>query len=220
MHALVDQRRAAHSMIERANGLVPYGREPEDHQQGDADIQPNRGRTGSVPRARNGLVDDRIIVSTDVSLLEQQGQCDFVGLNAVVPDNPGPACSNPSQSVGETGLRRQGRALRRRTKLHWRVASVGRPTVPVLAVHGRGAATAMNRHQPCSTTTNLHRSAYCNLEGKSPIFLVCEHAGRRIPRALGNHRASTSRTGARHIAWDIGAECRLAGTSPSGSMRR
>lgn len=44
-----------------------------------------------------------------------------------------------------------------------------------------------------------------NLDGKSPIFLVCEHAGRRIPRALGDLGVSAENR-ARHIAWDIGAE--------------
>ncbi len=43
-----------------------------------------------------------------------------------------------------------------------------------------------------------------NLEGGSPIFLVCEHAGRRIPRALGDLGLS-ERDRRRHIAWDIGA---------------
>ncbi len=44
-----------------------------------------------------------------------------------------------------------------------------------------------------------------NLTGQSPIFLVCEHAGRRIPRKLGDMGLSTEDRG-RHIAWDIGAD--------------
>ena len=44
-----------------------------------------------------------------------------------------------------------------------------------------------------------------NLEGGSPIFLVCEHAGRRLPRALGD-LSLDQRDLTRHIAWDIGAE--------------
>lgn len=44
-----------------------------------------------------------------------------------------------------------------------------------------------------------------NLEGKSPVFLVCEHAGRRIPRALGDMGLDEPDL-MRHIAWDIGAE--------------
>jgi predicted N-formylglutamate amidohydrolase len=44
-----------------------------------------------------------------------------------------------------------------------------------------------------------------NLDGKSPVFLVCEHAGRRIPRALGDLGVSDEER-QRHIAWDIGAE--------------
>ncbi|MGI9489867.1 MAG: N-formylglutamate amidohydrolase [Geminicoccaceae bacterium] len=44
-----------------------------------------------------------------------------------------------------------------------------------------------------------------NPEGQSPIFLVCEHAGRRIPRKLGDMGLSSVDRG-RHIAWDIGAD--------------
>jgi predicted N-formylglutamate amidohydrolase len=43
-----------------------------------------------------------------------------------------------------------------------------------------------------------------NLDGGSPIFLVCEHAGRRIPRKLGDMGLSEEDR-RRHIAWDIGA---------------
>jgi predicted N-formylglutamate amidohydrolase len=44
-----------------------------------------------------------------------------------------------------------------------------------------------------------------NLDGSSPFFIVCEHAGRRIPKALGQLGLSASEL-RRHIAWDIGAE--------------
>jgi predicted N-formylglutamate amidohydrolase len=47
---------------------------------------------------------------------------------------------------------------------------------------------------------NLH-----NLDGASPIFLVCEHAGRRIPSKLGDMGLNEVDR-SRHIAWDIGAE--------------
>ena len=43
-----------------------------------------------------------------------------------------------------------------------------------------------------------------NPHGKSPIFLVCEHAGSRIPRKLGDMGLSKDDR-KRHIAWDIGA---------------
>lgn len=43
-----------------------------------------------------------------------------------------------------------------------------------------------------------------NPEGASPFVLVCEHAGRRIPRALGTLGLSEADL-CRHIAWDIGA---------------
>jgi predicted N-formylglutamate amidohydrolase len=38
----------------------------------------------------------------------------------------------------------------------------------------------------------------------SPFFLVCDHAGRRVPRALGSLGLSEHDL-ERHIAWDIGA---------------
>lgn len=50
------------------------------------------------------------------------------------------------------------------------------------------------------TPVNVH-----NLNGRSPIFLVCEHAGRRIPRKLGD-MGLDEQDQTRHIAWDIGAE--------------
>ncbi|MEZ5930452.1 MAG: N-formylglutamate amidohydrolase [Alphaproteobacteria bacterium] len=43
-----------------------------------------------------------------------------------------------------------------------------------------------------------------NLGGQSPIFLVCEHAGRLIPKTLGDMGLSEADR-RRHIAWDIGA---------------
>jgi predicted N-formylglutamate amidohydrolase len=48
-------------------------------------------------------------------------------------------------------------------------------------------------------------SVTVNAEGRSPVLLVCEHAGRLIPETfgtLGLHPADLER----HIAWDIGAE--------------
>jgi predicted N-formylglutamate amidohydrolase len=43
-----------------------------------------------------------------------------------------------------------------------------------------------------------------NAGGRSPFFLVCEHAGKRIPRALGTLGLAEPDL-SRHIAWDIGA---------------
>jgi predicted N-formylglutamate amidohydrolase len=43
-----------------------------------------------------------------------------------------------------------------------------------------------------------------NEAGGSPFFLVCEHAGRRLPRALGGLGLPPEAL-ATHIAWDIGA---------------
>ncbi len=44
-----------------------------------------------------------------------------------------------------------------------------------------------------------------NEEGRSPYVLICEHASRRLPRALGKLGLPDSELD-RHIAWDIGAE--------------
>ena len=41
--------------------------------------------------------------------------------------------------------------------------------------------------------------------GRSPIVLLCEHAGRRIPKVLGSLGLAPGELD-RHIAWDIGAE--------------
>lgn len=43
-----------------------------------------------------------------------------------------------------------------------------------------------------------------NSAGTSPFFLACDHAGRRIPRALGDLGLDDIER-QRHIAWDIGA---------------
>lgn len=40
--------------------------------------------------------------------------------------------------------------------------------------------------------------------GTSPFLLICDHAGRRIPRALGDLGVAVAEM-ERHIAWDIGA---------------
>ena len=40
--------------------------------------------------------------------------------------------------------------------------------------------------------------------GRSPFVLICDHAGRRIPRRLGTLGVADSEL-RRHIAWDIGA---------------
>ena len=42
-------------------------------------------------------------------------------------------------------------------------------------------------------------------EGESVVLLTCDHAGRRIPRRLGDLGLDDHHRG-RHIAWDIGAE--------------
>jgi predicted N-formylglutamate amidohydrolase len=41
-------------------------------------------------------------------------------------------------------------------------------------------------------------------DGRSPFFIVCDHAGRRLPRALGSLGLSEAELSS-HVAWDIGA---------------
>lgn len=48
-------------------------------------------------------------------------------------------------------------------------------------------------------------SVIVNAEGRSPVLLVCEHAGRLIPEEFGSLGLMSSDF-QRHIAWDIGAE--------------
>lgn len=43
------------------------------------------------------------------------------------------------------------------------------------------------------------------LEGASPLFMTCDHAGREIPKRLGDLGVPVAEL-QRHIAWDIGAE--------------
>ena len=43
-----------------------------------------------------------------------------------------------------------------------------------------------------------------NLEGGSPFLVICDHAGRLLPRSLGTLGLSDDQL-ASHIAWDIGA---------------
>ena len=41
-------------------------------------------------------------------------------------------------------------------------------------------------------------------DGRSPFVVICDHAGRRLPRALGALGLPEAEL-VRHIAWDIGA---------------
>ena len=43
-----------------------------------------------------------------------------------------------------------------------------------------------------------------NAEGKAPFLLICDHASRRVPRALGSLGLEQWQL-LRHIGWDIGA---------------
>jgi predicted N-formylglutamate amidohydrolase len=51
-----------------------------------------------------------------------------------------------------------------------------------------------------------------NEKGPSPVVLICEHAGRVIPKSLGSLGLSPEDL-TRHIAWDIGAEAVARGLS-------
>jgi predicted N-formylglutamate amidohydrolase len=41
-------------------------------------------------------------------------------------------------------------------------------------------------------------------EGRSPFFIICDHAGRAVPRSLGDLGVAPAEL-ERHVAWDIGA---------------
>ena len=43
-----------------------------------------------------------------------------------------------------------------------------------------------------------------NENGASPLLIVADHAGKMIPRALGDLGVSEAENRARHIGWDIG----------------
>lgn len=61
-----------------------------------------------------------------------------------------------------------------------------------------------------------------NCDGKSPFLLICDHAGRRVPRALGDLGVGAADM-QRHIAWDIGADCvtqRLAALLDAFAIRQ
>jgi predicted N-formylglutamate amidohydrolase len=45
---------------------------------------------------------------------------------------------------------------------------------------------------------------WLNPAGRAPVLLICEHAGQRIPRCLGNLGLPAGEID-RHIGWDIGA---------------
>jgi len=60
----------------------------------------------------------------------------------------------------------------------------------------RGAALLARDEPPAFETLRRH--------GASPFVIVCDHAGQRIPRALGDLGVSEVQRRS-HIAWDIGA---------------
>jgi predicted N-formylglutamate amidohydrolase len=51
-----------------------------------------------------------------------------------------------------------------------------------------------------------------NEKGPSPVVLICEHAGKAMPKSLGSLGLSAEDL-TRHIAWDIGAEAVARGLS-------
>src|SRR4029078_1672464 len=51
-----------------------------------------------------------------------------------------------------------------------------------------------------------------NEKGPSPVVLICEHAGKTMPKSLGSLGLSLEDL-TRHIAWDIGAEAVARGLS-------
>ncbi len=72
--------------------------------------------------------------------------------------------------------------------------------VQILGIFGTGRMTS-----PCWRPTSRPRSVTLRPQGQSPFLLVSDHAGRRIPRKLGDLGVSESEL-RRHIAWDVGIE--------------
>lgn len=64
--------------------------------------------------------------------------------------------------------------------------------------------TAKSGPLPLLASDEPHPLETRNESGSSTVVLICEHAGRRIPRSLGTMGLSETDR-ARHIAWDIGA---------------
>jgi predicted N-formylglutamate amidohydrolase len=65
----------------------------------------------------------------------------------------------------------------------------------------------MDRSSPMTRLLAADEAAPFTVEGiagPSPFLLICDHAGRQIPRALGT-LGLDERDLSRHIAWDIGA---------------
>ena len=60
------------------------------------------------------------------------------------------------------------------------------------------------RTEPLLAPDEPHPLAVENARGAGPAVIVCEHAGRRIPRALGTLGLCEARL-AHHSMWDIGA---------------
>ena len=57
-----------------------------------------------------------------------------------------------------------------------------------------------------------HPVEWVNISGRSAIFLICEHAGRAVPSALGDLGIDPEEMD-RHIAYDVGAEGLARGLS-------
>lgn len=64
--------------------------------------------------------------------------------------------------------------------------------------------SVQTRASPVLEKDEPHPLEAFNVEGGSDYFLICEHAGRLIPRAYGDMGLSAVDL-ERHIAWDIGA---------------
>ena len=109
------------------------------------------------------------------------------------------------------------------------------PDTPITSIHWRVGRYASSKASSASaiSTSSKHGSwmemnkllaadepapfSLAREESRSPFVLICDHAGRRIPRALGDLGVSAADR-ERHIAWDIGA-AGVASHLPNGSVR-
>jgi len=75
------------------------------------------------------------------------------------------------------------------------------PLIRSARTHGRRAAHEISMLLAPDEGSSLEVQGR---DGPSPFFIICDHAGRLMPRVLGNLGLSQDEL-ERHIAWDIGA---------------
>jgi predicted N-formylglutamate amidohydrolase len=70
--------------------------------------------------------------------------------------------------------------------------------------HDPTGAPVSRARAPIATDTGGRVAEVCNVEGRAPVLLLCDHAGRWVPPELEDLGLPPQEL-ARHIGWDIGA---------------